>query len=128
MDPNSLRYSKTHEWAALVGDTVTVGISQFAVDLLTDLTHIELPKLGRSVSAGAAIGEIESVKAVSDLYAPVDGEVVAVNHEVASNLGLINADPYGQGWLFKIKLKPGSTLDRLMNLGEYKKQIDAEGH
>jgi glycine cleavage system H protein len=128
MDPKTLRYAKTHEWAALDGDTVTVGITQFAVDLLTDLTHVELPKIGRTASVGAAIGEIESVKAVSDLYAPVEGEVVAVNHEVASNPGLITADPYGNGWLAKIRVASGGNLDHLMNLQQYEEHLANEQH
>jgi glycine cleavage system H protein len=127
IDPKSLRYAKTHEWANLEGDLVRVGISQFAVELLTDLTHLELPKVGRGVTAGAAIGEIESVKAVSDLYSPVDGDIAEVNHEAAGNPGLITADPYGQGWLFKVKLKPGGKLDHLLDLKQYEQSV-AESH
>lgn len=128
MDLKNLRYAKTHEWSAVDGDTATVGITQHAVELLTDLTHVELPKMGRAVKAGAAIGEIESVKAVSDLYAPADGEVIAVNHEVAGNPGLITADPYGQGWLFKLKLASASGLDHLLNLQQYEEQVANEEH
>ena len=91
MDPQSLRYARSHEWSAVEGDTVRVGITQFAVDLLTDLTYVELPKVGRTVQAGMAIGEIESVKAVSDLYSPVEGEVTEINNEAAANPGLITA-------------------------------------
>lgn len=127
MDPNNLRYTKSHEWIALEGDIVRVGITQFAVDLLTDLTHVELPKVGRSVQPGMAIGEIESVKAVSDIYAPVEGEISAVNTEAAANPGLITAAPFGEGWLFKIKLKPGAKLDHLLDLTQYEAHI-AEGH
>ncbi|MFL5328061.1 MAG: glycine cleavage system protein GcvH [Gemmataceae bacterium] len=127
MDPQNLRYAKTHEWSAVEGDQVKVGITKFAVDLLTDLTHVELPKVGRSTTAGAAVGEIESVKAVSDLYSPVDGEIVAVNQEAAGNPGLITNDPYGEGWLFKVKLKPGAKLDHLLDLKQYEAHI-AEGH
>lgn len=128
MDPKTLRYAKSHEWAGREGDLVRVGISQFAVDLLTDLTHLELPKVGRGVQAGSACGEIESVKSVNDIYAPVDGEVAEVNHEVVSNLGWINGDPYGKGWLFKIKLKPGASLDHLMTLEQYQDHVQHEGH
>jgi glycine cleavage system H protein len=127
MDPKTLKYAKSHEWSAVEGDTVRVGITQFAVDLLTDLTHVELPKVGRSVQHGMAIGEIESVKAVSDLYSPVDGEISEVNAEAAANPGLITASPYGEGWLFKIKLKPGAKLDHLLDLQQYEAHI-AEGH
>ena len=128
MDPKSLRYAKSHEWAAQAGDTVTVGITQFAVDLLTDLTHVELPKSGRSVHAGTTCGEIESVKAVSDLYSPVEGEVTDINAEAAANPGLITSDPYGQGWLLKIKLAPGATLDHLLTLPQYEEHVANEGH
>jgi glycine cleavage system H protein len=128
MDPKSLRYAKSHEWAAINGDTVTVGVSQFAVDLLTDVTHVELPKVGRSVTAGAACGEIESVKAVSDLYAPVEGTVAAVNTDAAANPGLVSSDPYGQGWLFKITVKPGTTLSHLFDIKQYEEHVRNEGH
>jgi glycine cleavage system H protein len=128
MDPKTLRYAKTHEWAALNGDIVTVGVSQFAVDLLTDITHVELPKVGRSVTAGAACGEIESVKAVSDLYAPVEGTVAAVNSDAAANPGLVTAEPYGQGWLFKITVKPGTKLDHLLDLKQYEDHVTHEAH
>jgi glycine cleavage system H protein len=128
MDPKSLRYAKTHEWAALEGDTVRIGITQFAVDLLTDLTHVELPKLGRSANAGSAFGEIESVKAVSDLYAPVEGIIAAVNSDAAANPGLISTEPYGQGWLFKITVKPGTKLDHLLDLKQYEDHVAHEAH
>ena len=128
MDPKTLRYAKSHEWSALDKDVITVGITQFAVDLLTDLTHVELPKVGRSVKAGASCGEIESVKAVSDLYAPADGEISEINNEAAANPGLITTDPYGQGWLFKIKLAPGSNLNHLLDLQQYEEHVKNEGH
>lgn len=128
MDPKTLRYAKTHEWSAADNDVLTVGISQFAVDLLTDLTHVELPKVGKAVKAGAACGEIESVKAVSDLYAPADGEISAVNNEAAANPGLITTDPYGQGWLFQLKLAPGASLGHLMDLQQYEEHVNNEGH
>jgi len=128
MDPKTLHYAKTHEWAFVQGDTATVGITQFAVDLLTDLTHVELPKVGRTVTVGMACGEIESVKAVSDIYAPADGEISAINSEAVGNLELITADPYGQGWLFKLKLKPGASLSHLMDLKQYEEHVKNEGH
>lgn len=127
MDPKNLRFAKTHEWASADGDTVTVGVSQFAVDLLTDITHVELPKVGRAVTAGAACGEIESVKAVSDLYAPVEGTISAVNNDAAANPGLVTAEPYGQGWLFKIATK-GASLGHLFDLKQYEDHIAHEGH
>jgi glycine cleavage system H protein len=126
MDPQSLRYSKTHEWASLEGDVCTVGITQFAVDQLTDIIHLELPAVGKQVSAGQTFGEIESVKAASDLYAPVTGEVVAVNDQLVADPGLVTDDPYGAGWMVKIKVAPGATLDHLLTAGQYQQQIASE--
>ena len=128
MDPSKLRYAKTHEWAFLEGDTCTVGITKFAVQQLTDVVYIELPDPGDNVFAGDGFGEIESVKAVSDLYAPVAGEVVAVNDKVKGDTSLITGDPYGKGWLVKIKVSPGTKLDQMMTLEQYQKQIAEGGH
>jgi len=128
MDPKKLRYAKTHEWASLEGDKCTVGLTQFAVDQLTDVVYIEMPDVGDNVFAGDSFGEIESVKAVSDLYSPVDGEVIAVNEKLVNDPSIISSDPYGKGWLIKIKPEPGSTLDGLMTLEQYEKQIASEEH
>ena len=128
MDPKTLRYATTHEWASLAGDTCTVGISKFAVDQLTDIVYIELPEVGDHVFAGESFGEIESVKAVSDLYSPVDGEVIAINEKVVNDPTIISNDPYGKGWMVKIKIEPGQTLDGLMTLEKYEKQIASEEH
>ena len=126
MDPQSLRYAKTHEWASLEGDVCTVGITRFAVDQLTDIIHLELPAVGKQVSAGQTFGEIESVKAASDLYAPVTGEVVAVNDRLVADPGLVTDDPYRAGWMVKIKVAPGATLDHLLTPGQYQQQIASE--
>ena len=123
-----LRYAKSHEWAELDGDTVTVGITQYAVDQLTDVTHLQLPKAGAAVTAGVVFGEIESVKAVFDLYAPVTGEVAAVNTPLATDPAPINADCFGAGWMLKVKLAPGATLDHLMTKAEYDTQLAADSH
>ena len=128
MDPKQLRYAKTHEWASLQGDVCTVGITQFAVEQLTDVVYIELPDVGDNTFAGESFGEIESVKAVSDLYAPVSGEVVAINEQLLDDPTRVTQDPYGNGWMIKIKAEPGSTLDHLMTLEQYEKQIASEGH
>ncbi|GAA1611229.1 glycine cleavage system protein GcvH [Catellatospora bangladeshensis] len=101
--PAHLRYTRDHEW--LDGDGVaTVGITAFAADALGDIVYLELPEPGRTVAAGEPCGEIESTKSVSELYAPVDGEIVAVNEAAATEPGLLNNDPYGQGWLFRLRL------------------------
>jgi glycine cleavage system H protein len=128
MDPKSLRYAPTHEWANLDGDVCTVGITKFAVEQLTDVVYIELPDVGDHVFEKDGFGEIESVKAVSDLYAPVNGEVIAVNEAVVNDPSLVAEDPYGKGWMIKIKVERGTTLDKLMTLEQYEKQIASEGH
>jgi glycine cleavage system H protein len=128
MDLAALRYARSHEWAKLDGDTVTVGITQYAVDQLTDVTHLQLPKVGTKVTAEKPFGEIESVKAVFDLYAPVTGEVVGVNDDLSADPSPINADCFGAGWMIKIKLAPGATLDHLMTREQYDAQLTSEGH
>jgi glycine cleavage system H protein len=128
MDPKTLRYAPTHEWAARDGEVVTVGITKFAVEQLTDVTHVELSPVGRAVTAGQPFGEVESVKSVNDLYAPVTGEIAAVNEKLAADPSLVTNDPFATGWMVKIKIKPGTTLDHLMTLDAYEKQIASEGH
>ena len=110
MDPKQLRYARTHEWARLEGDVCVVGLTQFAVDQLTDIIYIELPDVGDPVTAEGSFGEIESVKSVNDLYSPVSGEVVDVNKQLEDDPSLVSKDPYGKGWLAKIKVEPGGTL------------------
>src|SRR3984957_12050774 len=128
MDPKTLRYATTHKWASLEGDTCTVGISKFAVEQLTDVVYIELPDPGDHVFKGESFGEIESVKAVSELYSPVNGEVIAVNDKLENDPSIVSSDPYGKGWMVKIKVEPGQTLDHLLTLEKYDKQIATEGH
>ncbi len=128
MDPKSLRYTATHEWVHQDGDVATVGISRFAVDQLTDLITIELPPVGSKVVAGKSFGEVESVKAVSDLYAPVSGEVVAVNDAVAENVLVLNEDPYEKGWLIKVKLDPAGASAELMDHAAYETKVADDGH
>jgi glycine cleavage system H protein len=128
MDPKNLRYTETHEWAHLEGDVATVGISQFAADQLTDITNVGLPKLGKKVEAGKPFGEIETVKAVSDLYAPVSGEVIEVNSKLEHDPLPVQETPFGAGWIVKIKVAPGTTLDHLKTFAQYQEQIASEGH
>ncbi len=128
MDLKTLRYAPTHEWVLLQGSVATVGITRFAVDQLTDLIMIELPIVGTRLAPGRTFGEIESVKAVSDLYAPVGGEVIEVNDAVADNVQLLAEDPYDQGWLIKVKVdQPADTSD-LMDLDSYEAKVAEEGH
>lgn len=128
MDPKNLRYAKSHEWAYLEGDVCTVGITQFAVEQLTDIVYIDLPDVGDHVFKGESFGEIESVKAVSDLYSPVDGQIIQVNTKLENDPSLVTNDPYGAGWMIKIKVEEGSNLDHLMTLEEYERQIASEAH
>jgi glycine cleavage system H protein len=128
MDPKKLRYAPTHEWASLDGDVCTIGITKFAVEQLTDVVYVELPAVGDHVFAGEGFGEIESVKAVSDLYAPINGEVISVNEKLHEDPGPIAADPFGKGWMVKVKVEPGTTLDHLLTLEKYEKQIASDGH
>jgi glycine cleavage system H protein len=128
MDPKNLRYAKTHEWASMEGNICTLGITKFAVEQLTDVVYIELPDPGDHVFAGESFGEIESVKAVSDLYSPVDGEVKDVNQAIVNDPAIVSKDPYGKGWMVKIKIEPGQTLNQLMTLSQYEKQIASEEH
>jgi glycine cleavage system H protein len=129
----NLLYSKTHEWvrveaASSGGKTATVGLTAFALEALTDLVHVELPAVGAKLKAGQPFGEIESVKAVSDLYSPVDGEVAAVNAELADNLEHLADDPYEKGWFIKIKISNESGLAQLLDEAAYKKQCEEEPH
>jgi glycine cleavage system H protein len=128
MDPQTLRYAKTHEWAHLEGDLCTVGLTQFAVDQLTDVIYIELPDVGDPMIAGDGFGEVESVKAVSDLYSPVNGEVIEVNSKLETDPTIVSKDPYGKGWLVKVQVEKKTTLDHLMTKEQYDKQIASEAH
>jgi glycine cleavage system H protein len=133
VQPQELLYAKTHEWVHVDRDSAgqkiaTVGISHFAVEALTDLVYLELPEVGRHVKAGQSFGEIESVKAVSDLYSPVTGEIVEVNASLADNLGRLNEDPYGAAWIVKIKISDETELKNLLSFQDYEKQCQEEGH
>jgi len=126
MDAASMKFAKTHEWLALDGDIATIGISDFAVKELTDIVFIELPAVGKTIAAGEEFGEIESVKAVSDLYAPVSGEIVEVNEALANDLGPLSDDSFGAGWIMKLKLSDPSEIDNLMDYAAY--QANCESH
>jgi glycine cleavage system H protein len=128
MDPKTLRFAPTHEWVLLDGDIATVGISQFAVDQLNDLIMIDLPKVGTQVTAGKSFGEVESVKAVSDLYAPLSGEVVDVNPAVAEDVQVLATDPYGAGWLIKVRVVDPAATAGLLNHAAYQQKVAEEGH
>jgi glycine cleavage system H protein len=105
--PAELRYTQEHEWVAVDGDTATIGITDYATQALGDVVYVSLPEVGAAVTAGEPCGEVESTKSVSDLYSPVDGEVTEVNEELADDPGLINAEPYGLGWMFRVRVAGG---------------------
>lgn len=123
--PAELKYSAEHEWVATT-DTdgvVRVGVTDFAQDALGDVVYVEHPATGSSAAAGDVIGEVESTKSVSDIYAPVSGEIVAVNESLDENPGAVNSDPYGAGWLFDVKLSDASQLDSLLTADDYENQV-----
>ena len=121
--PDDLLYTESHEWVKREGDNVRVGISDHAQSELTDVVYVELPKMGRQANAKEAIAVVESVKAASDIYAPVKGAVVEVNKALEADPGLINREPYGQGWIFVLKLDNAGDLKQLQDAEAYKKQI-----
>jgi glycine cleavage system H protein len=121
--PTDRRYLQTHEWHKPQGDIVTIGITQFAADELTDITFIDLPKVGAKIQANQRFGEIESVKATSDLYSGVSGTVTQVNDALQNEPGLINRDPYESGWMIKIQLANPADLNNLLSVEDYLKKV-----
>jgi glycine cleavage system H protein len=126
MVPEDLRYTKDHEWVRVDGDEAVVGITDYATNQLGDIVFVELPEPGRTLSQFATFGVVESVKAVSDLFAPVSGEVVAANEALATTSELVNSDPYGDGWMLRIRLADPSEVDGLLEAAAYDALI-AEG-
>jgi glycine cleavage system H protein len=121
--PSDLKYTKSHEWVRVSGDTATIGITDHAQQELTDIVFVELPETGRKVQAGGACAVVESVKTASDIYAPVSGEIIEANKGVVDETALTNSDPYGKGWFFKIKLSNPAEVNSLMTPEQYKAQI-----
>ena len=117
--PNDLRYTRDHEWLRLDGEEATVGITAYAADQLGDIVFVELPDEGRELDQARPFGVVESVKAVSDLFAPISGEVVAINTALAAGPELVNSDPYGDGWMIKVKVTDASQLDDLLDGDAY---------
>jgi glycine cleavage system H protein len=124
--PAELQYTKTHEWIRIEGDAATVGISDYAQDALGDVVYVELPEVGASYEAGMPFGAVESVKAASDLYLPVAGEIIEINEPLIAAPELLNSDPYGSGWLVKIKVAEG--VGALMSAEAYEKFVDEIKH
>ena len=126
--PAELRYTKEHEWAKVEGDRVRIGITAFAQEQLGDVVFVELPKVGAKVAAMKTFGVVESVKAVSDLFAPVSGEILEANAALTKKPETVNTDPYGQGWMIVVKMANPKELDALMSAADYEKLIAGAGH
>lgn len=125
--PQELKYVETHEWSRLEGDVVVIGISDHAQDALGDVVYVELPEVGAAVTAGEEVAVVESVKAASDIYAPVDGSIVAVNEALEDSPELVNESPYGDGWFFKISTDDTSSLESLLSAEDYRQICEADG-
>jgi len=121
--PPDLKFANSHEWVRVNGDVATVGISDHAQQELTDVVFVEVPAVGRKVKAGEAVAVVESVKTASDVYSPVSGEVVESNKTLAEKPDLVNSDPYGQGWFFKVKLSNPAEVNKLLSPADYSAQI-----
>lgn len=121
---DDLRYTKEHEWVKLEKDMATMGITDYAQGELGDIVFVELPKVGTKVEQMKSFGVIEAVKAVSELFSPVTGEVIEVNSKLESEAGLINKDPYGEGWIIKVKVKDQSEVNKLLSAEDYKKLLE----
>ncbi len=126
MNPENLKYSEEHEWLRMDGDTAVIGITHFAQDSLGDVVFVELPEVGSDVEQFEKMGEIESVKAVSDLFCPVGGKVVEVNDSLTDSPELVNDSPYEDGWMLKVEVADSSDIDRLMSASEYDALIESE--
>ena len=121
--PQDLKYAESHEWLRVEGENGTVGISDHAQEELTDIVYVELPAVGAQAEAGKTIAVVESVKAASDIYSPVSGTVIEVNPALAGNPALVNTDPYGAGWLFKLKIANAAEIDALKSAADYLAQL-----
>ena len=121
--PDDLRYAESHEWVRVEGENARVGITDHAQAELTDVVYVELPKVGAKASAKGQIAVVESVKAASDIYAPVSGTVVEVNKALEGNPALINTDPFGEGWIFMLKMDSPAEVNQLKDAGGYRQQI-----
>jgi glycine cleavage system H protein len=126
--PKNLRYLKTHEWVRVEGDFAYIGITDYAVSHLSDLVFLDLPDIGTDVMQNEPFGEIESVKAVSDLYAPMTGEIVERNERLMEELDTLNKDPFGGGWMLKVRIEKPNEVNNLLDDAAYQKVIDAESH
>jgi glycine cleavage system H protein len=123
--PENLRYSKDHEWVSVDGDNATIGITDYAQHSLGDVVYVELPKAGEEFSGHEAFGSVESVKAVSEIFTPISGEVTEVNDGLNDTPEVVNADPYGEGWMVKLKMSNAGECDALLSAAEYEEYLNA---
>jgi glycine cleavage system H protein len=128
MIPSDLRYHKEHEWVRLNGTQATVGISHFAQDALGDIVFLDLPKAGTVVTSGQQVGEVESTKTTSTIYTPVSGTIVKINQDLKDHPEVVNADPYGKGWIAVIDLSDASEVDQLMTAAQYESFLASQKH
>jgi glycine cleavage system H protein len=124
--PENFRYTKEHEWVSLAGDSATVGITFHAQSELGDIVYVDLPKVGASLETGKSFGSVESVKAVSDIYAPISGEVTEINETLADAPEKLNEDPHGAAWLIKVKVSSADEFNKLMSAADYQSYVGAE--
>lgn len=124
--PDNLHYTKDHEWLRVAGDTGTVGITDFAQEQLGDVVHVQLPRVGEKFEAHDTFGEVESVKTFSELYTPVSGEVIEINETLADAPELVNSEPYGGGWMIKLRLTDASEVDSLLSASEYEDFVESQ--
>lgn len=124
--PSDLKYTKEHEWAKLDGESVLIGITDYAQEELGDIVYVELPEVGEDVTQDESFGSVESVKTVSDVYAPVSGKIVEVNKDLEEGPEIINSDPYGDGWLIRIELSDPAEMDKLLSASEYAEYVREE--
>lgn len=126
--PKNLKYTKSHEWIRVEDDIATVGITEHAQELLGELVYVEVPEISTDVEAGEEVAVVESVKAAADVYAPISGEIIEVNIELANSPELVNNDPYNEGWLFQIKIANSDELNELLDSDAYSELLASEGH
>ncbi|RME20488.1 MAG: glycine cleavage system protein GcvH [Deltaproteobacteria bacterium] len=126
--PSDLKYTESHEWVRIDGDVATVGITDFAQDQLGDVVFVDMPEVGAVVSKGDSIAEVESTKTVSDIYAPLSGTIEAVNENLDGNEELVNKEPYGEGWLFRIKLSDSGEVANLLDAAAYTRVVEESDH
>lgn len=124
--PQDVRYTKDHEWARVEDGAITIGITSYATDQLGDVVFVELPEVGRKLEAGKPFGVVEAVKTVSDLYAPLDGEVIEVNGALADNPAVVNSEPFGEGWMIRIRPRNPDDVNGLLSHDDYEKLIEEQ--